>query len=119
MEKRMHLSRVMPLRKLLEAHPNMPLLFYGGEYASDNCCRTVNARLGYVLNVKTPYDAAVGGDGLFMDKELFQDAIAENIMRTTTADEHLTVAEINRRAADVAKEYDEYWREVILVEVDA
>ena len=54
-----------------------------------------------------------------MDKELFQDAIAENIMRTTTADEHLTVAEINRRAADIAKEYEEYWREVILVEVDA
>ena len=119
MEKRMHLSRVMPLRKLLEAHPNMPILFYGGEYASDNCCRTVDARLGYVLNVKTPYDAAVGVDGLFFDRELFQDAIAEQIMRETSADEHLTVADINRKAAEIAKEYDEYWREVILVEVDA
>lgn len=102
------------LRKLMQEHPDIPVVVLADEesacadYAWTYCSR-VRCAMSQILDVKTPYD---GEESVFTDKEEFRDAIAEVIDA-----EHPTVTDrvLDEMVEAEFKKYEEYWRDVIAI----
>ena len=102
------------LRRLVMERPDLPIVVLAGEEASGcdyywTYCCVVNVEIGWILDVKTPYD----GDNVFNDKETFRDAVADALYSEETR--QMSDKDYDAMvAAEIAK-YEPHWREVIAV----
>ena len=102
------------LRKLMQEHPDCPVVVLANEesacsdYAWTYCSR-IRCAMSQILDIVTPYDS---GENVFTDKEEFRDAIAEAI-----DDGHpcYTDSELEEAVEAEYKKYEEYWRDVIAI----
>lgn len=102
------------LRKLIQEHPECPIVVLADEESANSdyawtYCSRIRCAMSQILDVVTPYD---GEETVFTDKEEFRDAIAEAIDA-----EHPTLTDRALEEAVEAeyKKYEEYWRDVIAV----
>lgn len=102
------------LRKLMQEHPDCPIVVLADEESAnaDYCwtyCSRVRCAMSQILDVVTPYDDETA---VFTDKEEFRDAITEAIDCEHPA---YTDRELEEAVEAEFKKYEEYWRDVIAI----
>ena len=102
------------LRRLITERPDLPIVVLAGEEASGcdyywTYCCTVNVKIEWILDVKTPYD----GDSVFNDKETFRDAVADALYNEETR--QMSDEEYSAMVTTEVAKYESYWREVIAI----
>ena len=107
------------LRKLILAHPELPIAVCAGESANGGdfiwqYCTFMSCNVGKLLNIKTPYDR---DNYVFNDEDDFEDAV-----RDTLADkpEYIGLSDDDFDAAVKAEitKYTSGWKDVIFIHVD-
>lgn len=104
-------------RKILNEHPDLPIVFLATEDANiGDCylmyCESVQVSIGEILNEETPYDR----DTTFTDRDDFMEAIGDAIC---DQDEYkaMSVKEFDEAVKNIAAQYDDKWVKVIEVVV--
>lgn len=104
-------------RKILNEHPELPIVFLANEEANTGdyslvYCESVHVSIGEILNEETPYDK----DTTFTDRDEFEEAIADAIC---DEDEYKNMSdkEFYEAVEKIAAKYDKYWVDVIEVVV--
>lgn len=104
-------------RKILNEHPDLPIVFMANEYAnagdySLEYCEIVQVGIGEILNEETPYDK----DATFTDRDDFEETIADAICDEEEYRE-MNDAQFDATVQKIAAQYDKYWVDVIEVVV--
>lgn len=104
-------------RKILNEHPDLPIVFLANEDANMGdyslmYCESVQVGIGEILNEETPYDR----DTTFTDRVDFFEAIGDAICDQEEY-KAMTDKEFDEAIEKIAAQYDQYWVEVIEVVV--
>lgn len=104
-------------RKILNEHPDLPIVFLANEDANIGdyslmYCGSVQVGIGEILNEVTPYDK----DTTFTDHDDFEETIADAIC---DEDEYknMSESEFDEAVKNIAAQYEDKWVEVIEVVV--
>ena len=104
-------------RKILNEHPDLPVVFLANEEANTGdyslvYCESVQVGIGEILNEETPYDR----DTTFTDRDDFMEAIGDAIC---DQEEYKAMSdkEFDEAIEKIAAQYDDKWVEVIEVVV--
>lgn len=105
------------LRELMAKNPTLPIVVLADEdSAADGYCWTycssVRYALGWLLDVKTPYDDADGR--VFSDKDDFENAIIDAFQDDKKHD-HLSDQEFFEAVQNEMKKYEDDWQRVIAI----
>lgn len=105
------------LRKLIAENPALPIVVLADEESaaygySWTYCSSVRCALGWLLDVKTPYDDADGR--VFSDKDDFENAII-NAFQDDKKHDHLSDQEFFEAVQNELKKYEDDWQRVIAV----
>ena len=101
------------LRKLIIENPDLPIVVLADENANIDYggwmyCSDVHCNIGYILDVRTPYDV----DTLFTDEDDFEEAIQEYLYYEEMG---LTEEEHEAKIKAELEKYKPYWRKVIAI----
>ena len=104
-------------RKILNEHPDLPIVFLANEDANTGdyslvYCESVHVSIGEILNEETPYDK----DTTFTDRDEFEEAIADAICDEEECRE-MNDVQFDATVKKIAAQYDKYWADVIEVVV--
>ena len=104
-------------RKILNDHPDLPIVFLANEEANTGdyslvYCESVQVNIGEILNEETPYDR----DTTFTDRDDFFEAIGDAICDQAEY-KAMSDKEFDEAIEKIAAQYDQYWVEVIEVVV--
>lgn len=104
-------------RKILNEHPDLPVVFLATEEANTGdyslaYCESVQVIIGEILNEETPYDRGT----TFTDRDDFEEAIADAICDEDEY-ENMSDSEFDEAVEKIAAQYDDKWVKVIEVVV--
>ena len=104
-------------RKILNEHPDLPIVFLATEEANTGdyslvYCESVQVGIGEILNEETPYDR----DTTFTDRDDFMEAIGDAICDQPEYKTR-TDKEFDEAIEKIAAQYDDKWVKVIEVVV--
>lgn len=104
-------------RKILNEHPDLPIVFLATEEANTGdyslvYCESVQVGIGEILNEETPYDR----DTTFTDRDDFMEAIGDAICDQPEY-KTMTDKEFDEAIEKIAAQYDDKWVKVIEVVV--
>ena len=104
-------------RKILNEHPDLPVVFLANEDANIGdyslmYCGYVQVGIGEILNEVTPYDK----DTTFTDHDDFEEAIADAICNEDGY-KNMRNSEFDEAVKNIAAQYDDKWVKVIEVVV--
>ena len=102
------------LRKLMQEHPDCPVVVLANEESACSdydwtYCSRIRCAMSQILDIATPYD---DDENVFTDREEFRDAIAEAI---DAAEPDYSGRTLEEAVEAEYKKYEEYWRDVIAI----
>ena len=101
------------LRQLIIENPDLPIVVLADEdanidYGGWMYCSDVYFDIGYILDIRTPYD----GESLFIDEDDFEEAIHEYLYYEEMG---LTEEEHADKVKTELEKYKPYWRKIIAI----
>ena len=99
--------------KLIEQHPELPLLFQATEEACGCVCSSIHARIGEVLDCRQEIDDEI----VYTNRDDFIEALTDMVYETEPYDDRPD-SYYDKMAERLAAEYEPYWRECIIITLD-
>lgn len=99
--------------KLIEEHPELPLLFQTTEEEGGYVCSSIHARIGEVLDC----EQQINDELLYTDRDEFMDDLTEMVYDTSPYDDRPD-SYYEQVAEKLAEEYEPYWRKCIIIKLD-
>lgn len=107
------------LKELIKEHPDYPIVVLAGEEAADSgyyytYCSDIGFSIGSILDCITPYTS---DETVITDEDDFKEQIADCL---SDEDEYANLSddEFDELIDKIAKEYDKYWKDVIVIWVN-
>lgn len=101
------------LRKLMQEHPDLPIVVLADEESACpdwawTYCSSVRCSIDKILDVHTPYD----DERVFTDKDEFREVIEDYFV---DAEPDYSGRTLEEAVEAEFKKYEEYWRDVIAI----
>lgn len=105
-----YLMQSHQLLKLIEQHPELPLLFQATEAAGGCVCSQIHAWIGEVLDCKQQ----INDEKIYTDRDELMDDLRDVVYDTDPYDDRPD-SYYDKMAEQLAAEYEPFWRECIII----
>lgn len=96
--------------KLIEEHPELPLLFQTTEEEGGYVCSSISARIGEVLDCKQQINDEI----IYTDRDEFMEDLVQVVYDTSPYDDRPD-SYYEQLAGKLAEEYEPYWKKCIII----
>lgn len=96
--------------KLIEQHPELPLLFQTTEETGGYVCSSISARIGEVLDC----GQQINDEIIYTDRDEFMEDLIQVVYDTSPYDDRPD-SYYAQLAGKLAEEYEPYWRKCIII----